>query len=130
MTNLGSYLNYNYFKSKLKELLNVLFVLIYIYSQFPYSRPLSLSLTRLGRPAIFPTLKGHIHKIFIVCFKTFFASSISNRYKTQDSQHFRKSSSNSPRYSKFLITPSFHWKREALLSIVAKNAELTSALSS
>jgi hypothetical protein len=35
------------------------------------------------------------------------------RYKTQYNQHFRKSSSNSPRYSKFSITHQFPRKRKA-----------------
>ncbi len=51
-----------------------------------------------------------------------------NRYKTQYSQYFQKYSSNSPRYSKFLITRRFRRKREAWLSVVAENAELNLAL--
>ncbi len=56
--------------------------------------------------------------------------SVTNRYKTQYSQHFHKYSTNSPRYLKFSITYSFCWKCEAWLSIVAKIAELNLALSS
>ncbi len=55
--------------------------------------------------------------------------SVTNRYKTQYSQHFRKYSSNSPRYSKFSITRRFRRKREAWLSVVAEYAELNLALS-
>jgi hypothetical protein len=50
------------------------------------------------------------HSLFL---NLFLHLSITNRYKTQYNQHFRKSSSNSPRFSKFSITPRFRQKREA-----------------
>jgi hypothetical protein len=56
--------------------------------------------------------------------------SVTNKYKTQYSQHFLKYSTILPRYSKFFITPSFCRKREAWLSVVAENRELNLALSS
>ncbi len=67
------------------------------------------------------------HSLFL---NFFLHLSVTNIYKTQYSQHFRKYSWNSPRYSKFLISRHFRRKREAWLSVVAENAELNLALSS
>jgi hypothetical protein len=76
-------------------------------------------------------LKGTHAQDFHSLFLNFFLHlSVTNRYKTQYSQHFRKYSSNSPRYSKFSITCRFRRKREAWLSVVAENTALNLALSS
>ncbi len=56
-----------------------------------------------------------MHEIFI-----FLHLSITKIHKTQYSQHFRMSSTNLPRYSKFSITPNFRRKCEAQLCVVAK----------
>jgi hypothetical protein len=75
-------------------------------------------------------LKGTHARDFNSLFLNFLLHiSVTNRYKTQSSQHFQKYSSNSHRYSKFSITRRFRRKREARLSVVAKNAELNLALS-
>jgi hypothetical protein len=67
------------------------------------------------------TLKVQMYKIFIVCFESFFLHhSIINRCQTKYSHHFRKSFSNSPRYSKFSIIPCFHRKRRTQLSAKMK----------
>jgi hypothetical protein len=59
-------------------------------------------------------LKGTYARDFHSLFLNFFLHiSVTNRYKTQSSQHFRKYSSNSLRYSKFSITRRFRRKREA-----------------
>jgi hypothetical protein len=76
-------------------------------------------------------LKGTHARDFHSLFLNFFLQlSVTNKYKTQYSQHFRKYSSNSPRYSKFSITRRFRRKRKAWLSVVAGNTELNLALSS
>jgi hypothetical protein len=76
-------------------------------------------------------LKGtHARDFQSLFLNDFLHLSITNRYKMQFSQHFRKYSLNSSRYSKFSITPRFRRKREAWLSVVAENAELNLALSS
>jgi hypothetical protein len=67
---------------------------------------------------VIPTTKNHLkgthardfHSLFL---NFFWHISVNNRYKTQSSQHFRKYSSNSHRYSKFSITRRFRQKREA-----------------
>jgi hypothetical protein len=77
------------------------------------------------------SIKGTHARDFHSLFLNFFLHlSVTNRYKTQYRQHFRKYSSNSPRYSKFSITRRFRRKREAWLSVVAENAESNLALSS
>ncbi len=76
-------------------------------------------------------LKGTHARDFHSLFLNFFLHiSVTNRYKTQSSQYFRKYSSNLHRYSKFSITRCFRRKREAWLSVVAENAELNLTLSS
>jgi hypothetical protein len=60
------------------------------------------------------TLKGTHARDFHSLFLNFFLHIlVTNRYKTQSSQHFRKYYSNSHRYSKFSITRRFRRKREA-----------------
>ncbi len=82
-------------------------------------------------PSKLHTFKGTHARDFHCLFLNFFLHlSVTNRYQTQYSQHFRKYSSNSPRYSKFSITRRFRRKHEAWLSVVAENAELNLALSS
>jgi hypothetical protein len=76
-------------------------------------------------------LKGtHARDFHSLLLNFFLHLSVTYRYKTQSSQHFRKYSLNSHRYSKFSITRRFRRKREAWLSVVAENAELNLALSS
>ncbi len=60
-------------------------------------------------------LKGTHARDFHSLFLNFFLHlSVTNRYKTQYSQHFRKYSSNSPRYSKFSITHRFSLKARSM----------------
>jgi hypothetical protein len=60
------------------------------------------------------SLKGtHARDFHSLFFNFFLHLSVTNRYKTQYNHHFRKYSSNSPRYSKFSITCRFRRKREA-----------------
>ncbi len=73
------------------------------------------------------TLARDFHSLFL---KLFLHLSVTNIYKTQYSYHFRKYSSNSPRYSKFSITRRFRRKRKAWQSVVAENTELNLVLSS
>jgi hypothetical protein len=86
---------------------------------------LSLSLLD-GGTIVKGTHARDFHRQFL---NIFLYLSVTYRYKTQFSQHFRKYSLNSPSYSKFSISPRFRRKREARLSIVAENAELNLALS-
>ncbi len=79
---------------------------------------------------ILVTLKAHARDFHSLFLNFFLHISVTNRYKTQSSQHFRKYSSNSHRYLKFSVTCRFRRKREAWLSIVTKNAGLNLALSS
>jgi hypothetical protein len=86
---------------------------------------------RLCSPLALAALKGtHARDFHSLFLNDFLHLSVTNRYKTQFSQRFRKYSLNLPRYLKFLITPRFRRKREAWLSVVAENAELNLALSS
>ncbi len=78
----------------------------------------------------FITLQVHMHDIFIVCFLTYFCYFQSLIDTKRNIANIQKYSSNSPRYSKFSITPRFRQKYEAWLSVVAKNAELNLELSS
>jgi hypothetical protein len=75
-------------------------------------------------------LKGtHAQEFYILFLILFLPLSITNRYKKQYSQQFRKSSSNSPRYRNFQSLTIFAQKQVAQLGVVAENVERSLELS-